>query len=351
MPAFPSNLKAWGDRIPLTINGSLIDTNLTDFPVLVKLNSTRFDFSKARSDGYDIRFALPDGTLLKYERERHDAINQVAEYWVKIPSILTGTNKIFYLYYGNPNATDGADPTNVWDSYFSCVHHLRDYTSSQVNDSTINALNGVKTAANEPIEVDAKIGKGQSFDGSNDKINLGNYTPLNFGTGSFTLEAWIKLSALNLDQIIVGKRWIIGDYEQYIFVVNSNNKLQLWTYGSGFGNESSIISNSVLTTDTWYYVVAVRDASSTYHRLYINGVEDASAQLPVRNVTSDGNNWIGADNRDNIKYFHGIIDEVRQSKGIARSAAWIKASYNSGNDTLLSYGSEELPPAFLLFFN
>jgi len=39
-------------------------------------------------------------------------------------------------------------------------------------------------------------------------------------------------------------------------------------------------------------------------------------------------------------YVDGKIDEVRISS-VKRSAAWIKASYHTENDTLLTYGSEE----------
>jgi len=39
-------------------------------------------------------------------------------------------------------------------------------------------------------------------------------------------------------------------------------------------------------------------------------------------------------------YFNGLLDEVRISS-VARSSAWIKASYNSGNNSLVSYGAEE----------
>jgi hypothetical protein len=36
----------------------------------------------------------------------------------------------------------------------------------------------------------------------------------------------------------------------------------------------------------------------------------------------------------------GVIDEIRASN-ITRSAAWVKASYESGRDDLLDFGSEE----------
>ena len=61
----------WTYRKKITINHTKIDSDLTDFPVLVKLTSANFDFSKANADGFDIRFTSDDGTtLLKFERER-----------------------------------------------------------------------------------------------------------------------------------------------------------------------------------------------------------------------------------------------------------------------------------------
>jgi len=37
-------------------------------------------------------------------------------------------------------------------------------------------------------------GKALQFDGSNDYVDCGNDASLNFGTGSFTLEAWFNTS-------------------------------------------------------------------------------------------------------------------------------------------------------------
>ena len=112
-------ISGWLYRKKITIDETKVDANLTDFPVLVKLTSSNFDFTKALSTGYDIRFTSSDGeTLLKYERQRHDNINSLAEYWVKVPSVSGTVNTEFYIYYGNSGAADGADPTNVWDANF-----------------------------------------------------------------------------------------------------------------------------------------------------------------------------------------------------------------------------------------
>ena len=45
-------------------------------------------------------------------------------------------------------------------------------------------------------------------------------------------------------------------------------------------------------------------------------------------------------NNSYLEFFDGTIDEPRISD-TDRSAAWMKGTYNSGNDSLFTYGSEE----------
>ncbi len=119
-------LSGYVSRIKLTIDHTKIDENLSDFPVLVKLSSGNFDFSKSNSDGFDIRFTSDDGeTLLKYERERHDNVGELAEYWVKIPSVSSSVDVDFYIYFRTSDTEDGADPTAVWDENFKGVWHSK----------------------------------------------------------------------------------------------------------------------------------------------------------------------------------------------------------------------------------
>ena len=94
--ASPGWLNGWNYRRQLTINGGLVDELLTDFPVLVKLDSSFFDFSKVKTNGEDIRFTNSDETtLLKYEIEKWNSASGQAQIWVKIPSLATGSNTIF----------------------------------------------------------------------------------------------------------------------------------------------------------------------------------------------------------------------------------------------------------------
>ena len=182
---------SWLYRTPIHIDYTKVGANLTDFPVLVALTSTNFDFSHARSDGYDIRFTLnEDGTgVLKYERERHDSTNQVAEYWVKIPSVSSASDTYFYMFSGNASASDGQDKTNVWDSNFRMVQHLHE-TSGTHYDSTSNANNGTCYGGVSQGSA-GKIDNADYFDGTDDYVGVSDNATLDI-TDAITLEAWLN---------------------------------------------------------------------------------------------------------------------------------------------------------------
>jgi len=368
-PAIPPEVKvaqaawynsSWQYRKKITIDSTKVDADLTDFPVLVKLTSTNFDFSKARSDGFDIRFTSSDGTtLLKYEREKHDSVANQAEYWVKIPSISSSTDTDFYIYYGKSDAVDGADPTAVWDANFKGVWHLKDETTSSIVDSTTNANNGTKKAANEPVEADGKIGKAQSFDGSNDYVNCGNFGNEYFAgsTALFALEGWANINTLpatGLNYAFITKHYWSAGKRQFYSGIDENGRFFLAASVPDASVYFSVAITTGISTGQWHHLTAVYDESQTAKidkiKLYVGGVYVAQS------VTNEVGTWtqmtgdiasvaIGAGDIDSgtpKNLFNGLIDETRISN-VARSAAWINTTYNNQNspDTFYTLGSEE----------
>ncbi|MEM5815256.1 MAG: DUF2341 domain-containing protein, partial [Candidatus Aenigmatarchaeota archaeon] len=111
----------WQYRRPITINNTLNSNTLTDYQVLVTLDTQALiSAGKMRSDCGDIRFTDSDGiTLLNYWLE--SGCNSAnTKIWVKIPSIPANSNKTIYLYYGNPYATstsNGDDTFIFFDDF------------------------------------------------------------------------------------------------------------------------------------------------------------------------------------------------------------------------------------------
>lgn len=89
---------------------------LVDYQVLVSLDSSNFDFSKAKPDGSDLRF-VSEGEELGYWIEDWDAESGNARIWVKVPIVpAEGVAKVL-MYYGN-EATAAASDGNATFEFF-----------------------------------------------------------------------------------------------------------------------------------------------------------------------------------------------------------------------------------------
>jgi hypothetical protein len=115
---FPSNLKAWKWRRAITINNSSNTNTLTNYQVLVTLDTqSLISAGKMRSDCGDIRFTDSDkSTLLNYWIE--SGINTTTtKIWVKVPSIPASSSKTIYVYYGNSGATSASNGDVTFDFF------------------------------------------------------------------------------------------------------------------------------------------------------------------------------------------------------------------------------------------
>jgi len=102
---------------PITINNSQNSNTLTDYQVLITLDTQGLiSAGKMKNDCGDIRFTDSDGsTQLNYWLE--SGCNTTAtKIWVKVPSIPASSTKTIYVYYGNPSATSLSSETNTFIS-------------------------------------------------------------------------------------------------------------------------------------------------------------------------------------------------------------------------------------------
>ncbi|MDD5704843.1 MAG: DUF2341 domain-containing protein [Kiritimatiellae bacterium] len=130
-------LPGWKYRKAIAIDSSLIDEDLTNFPVLVRLTAQNFDFARARTDGGDVRFTAGDGgTPLYFERESYDALNAQAVFWVNVPLVSSSADTVFYLYFRRTDAGDVQNPAEVWDSSHVGVWHMQTSNGVTQPDST-----------------------------------------------------------------------------------------------------------------------------------------------------------------------------------------------------------------------
>ncbi|MBI4119904.1 MAG: LamG domain-containing protein, partial [Parcubacteria group bacterium] len=181
-----------------------------------------------------------------------------------------------------------------------------------------------------------RLGKALSFDGSNDYVNVGTPSVLSI-TSNLTISLWFKISSLTVanNPHLAGKGYN-GTNTAYGFGFNqlgigpSNNTgaLSIATYnGVANGAYTSRVFSS--SDNNWTHAVAVWDGSQW--RLYVNGVQDTNTQgTQTAPYSSTAKFYIGAQdsNGSNIRFFNGLIDEVRIYNR-ALSAAEVLQLYNS----------------------
>ena len=142
------------------------------------------------------------------------------------------------------------------------------------------------------------------FNGSS-YLNTASNAAFGFGSGAWTLEAWVFPTAAQTDN------WIL--------MTNDSGKLRMRVGGSGYlsfytdtGN-IGLDSATVVTVNQWSHVAITYDGTTL--RLYQNGVRTASSTVSISNGSSNacyvGQNSVGG------SYWNGYISNARVVKGTA----------------------------------
>jgi len=107
------------------------------------------------------------------------------------------------------------------------------------------------------------------FDGTTDSLDVAYDASLALGSGSWTIENWIRLSALTKIATIYDFRPnnSVGNYP--FLRVNTNGSVVFNANGDVITSASGVIS-----TGTWYHVAVCKSGSST--KMFVNGTQVGS---------------------------------------------------------------------------
>lgn len=335
-------------RKSITIDSTKVSGTQTNFPVLVSftdpdLRTTANGGKVENASGYDIIFRALDGfTPLDFEVESYTATTGQLVAWVRMPTLSGSANTSFYMYYGSSAVTASQEnPNAVWLDDYRAVYHENQTpgVSSQLNSTpygvTLSNLNMQGAAS----LVDAKIGKGINFDGTNDyQESSGNF--MNPGNTDWTIEVWARsLRNAGSNEIIVQTEDGSGTGRSLIYKNNPNYHIDSYHNGTAYD------STQTMSVGPWYHIVLVHNNSANQLRWYING----ALKTTNNGVAVESNNpssWLfgrtKASNAPNLNYFRGILDEIRLSL-FQRSANWIATEYRNQDSpsTFYTVGTEE----------
>ena len=145
-----------------------------------------------------------------------------------------------------------------------------------------------------------------SFDGAGDYLSIADNADFAFGTGDFTVEAFVFATGLGTYNTIFDTSSTGQDTTGIRLGVESTGRLYLYT--NGF----FLTANNAISTGRWYHVAYAR--SSGTHRLFINGVK-VDETSTARNYTNDS--CVIGSHFSFGESWEGFISNLRVVKGSA----------------------------------
>lgn len=214
-----------------------------------------------------------------------------------------GTGYHYFLHIAQTDLTKYLSLVGYWTFNYHVGELVYDLSNNK-NHGTLKP----SYPANCPVFVDSinkKLGKAGSFDGIDDLVEVPNDPTLNFGTGSFTVECWVKPVAFVSPYAGIVTHRGVGRY----WMLSGKDANIIYWYLHDSTNPALI--NVLVSMNIWHHFVGVVDRENDLSKLYIDTVKYTlsiagfgtfdAPDAPVR---------IGHEVA-NDSYTKGLIDEVR----------------------------------------
>jgi hypothetical protein len=198
-----------------------------------------------------------------------------------------------------------------------------DCSTDSALDSSGNSNNGDSCPSTTGPDPSAgKFGNGGYFDGSDDYINIGNPSALQFVDSDFswTISLWYKSTDASTDfreLLYKGAGWSINC--GYVY---GTNRCRFSQIGGSYHNVNS--TNNAFSANVWQHLTITGSGTASTIELYINGVDvtgtidsdfsydgDAAADLNISVWSGNGFPWQG--NIDEVRIYNRALssNEIR----------------------------------------
>ncbi len=298
---------------------------LTDFSLLVSIVDSDLQ-ENARADGFDIFFTASDETtILPYERESYDGNSGTLVAWVLVDLLDTIDNK-FFMFYGDPDATDQQDPTGLWDR-FNDVFHYNQTSPLPWSNSSIGKDFTLDEGTVPPVSTTGQIDNGSTQGGSNTIFKMatggGNIDP-----PDYFVSQWIKRDSLADDGTFI-------DHFRSNTITNVNRQL---VFGNDFFPDNNNVMVQIVATanlfvagdvsDLEFHHVAVRVSSSGLNMdIFFDG--DFVSNHTLTRTVRFNDVEIGGPGSDIIR---AVVDETRIAYNSNFSNGYIKTIFDNQKD-------------------
>ncbi|MDB5103813.1 MAG: hypothetical protein JWP91_1502 [Fibrobacteres bacterium] len=338
-------LQSWLHSAALKWDPSAIDLgggqagsgSITDYPLLVRLSASDFDFSQARSGGEDVRFTRKDGTLLAHQIEHWDSAAGSAAVWVRVDSLpAIASDSALILHWGRNDAVDASHGDLVFGppGGFASVWHLGEAANTATGGyrDALGVNHATAAGPNADSRLGAVAGSGKRF--SPTAGPLAAALPMGLGgNGSFSVTFWMRFEAAPGRAGVLTFGEPVTDRGMH-FLIRADSTAQFGPWGvspDSLDSPSAQQNHFSLApyAGKWAHVATVYDASKGRLATYIDGTLAAANDLPALDINGAFGLDIG--NRVNMitlpqSDFRGDLDEVR-IYARALTEPWIKMEY------------------------
>jgi hypothetical protein len=240
-------------------------------------------------------------------------LNSGANYYtgyVSNLSVLNGTAKYNTGFTPSTNPL-GTSTTN--QTLLACYANRFIDSNTATTAKTITSTGSPAAQTFQPFSpiasyTTAAYGGSGYFNGSSDYLTGPNDAAFAFGTGDFTIEAWVYVPSFATRVLFSNSGGATSN--NINFFITSDGKLN-----ANNRNVAQISSSSSLTVNAWNHA-AITKLSGTYY-FWINGAASGNfASLGTSNNLTDNACWIGA-RPTPTEYWLGYISNLRVVKGTA----------------------------------
>jgi hypothetical protein len=205
------------------------------------------------------------------------------------------------------------------DSYTKLLLHCNGSNgSTSFPDESASAHTVTPYGDAQVATAQSKFGGASAYlDGTGDYLSINDSSDFNFGTGNFTIDFWVRLSAITESALFTTtENTSIG----FILRTNANGSVTILICDANGDNVEVNVTSSagVLIANVWQHIAIVRNGTGVNEfNVYIDGISVIQTQYSTSSGDAGNVFHIGA--LVNLSwYINGYIDEFRVSKGIAR---------------------------------
>ncbi len=329
-----------------TASGANVANPVTDFPTLIRLDSTHADVFNTVNARASLRFTNAAGTArLPHSIDTWDSVGQSAAVWVRLDVAGDNTTNL-RMYWNRAGVSDSGSAASVFNSsngYVSVFHMGGDRTTPRPNAvasgnpaTPMNLPEGYTSKAGVIGGADSLIADGAGLEHPQQHFAFGPLPAGTFPNGKVTMSMWQKPEASDgfRHSMSLGGPNITASNN--IWFGRNGNRIAT-RMGVGNTESNGPIQTSNNTTDGWapnvwqlvHITIDQTDANASAVKIYKNGTQRGSTgtfdqAIPdVERVHAFIGRalWYQWDQVQN-----GVYDEVRLSN-VVRDSNWTRLEY------------------------